>query len=322
MNASKFDRLTFERLKKYPQNTYTKIKEKFGFSDDQEFEDQLTRIYSDRDLAKSFISEMKKKEKKNMPKKRNKKTSNININAMSLSFEDSNVSCNPTDVENPTQDVAEEVVQTDEIKAEVIESELPEIEQLKSKLTESESFLNELNVSIDNDTQSCDTLITVLNECSEKLQKLQEEIEAEKVKATEAITKLYEIEGRLQDNTEMKKMAEEEIAALTTQIAELETVTIFFGNPENSNSKYTIIAENAEIDDTDVNTKLFELINDGSYEDLALGIIKRLARYVVIIEKAITENAGKKIVTVFDAKDDALVNIIKIIFNEVVIEVL
>ena len=392
MNAAKFDRLTFENLKKYPKNNVDFFIDKFGFDDEDDFANNLQRIYSiSRDEAVGIINKMKKKEEKAKRKEEKramkaKKTGkivknnpiDINVIADKSSVAISNITENTSktdkvdmmsnnivsntveealakaksemSMENRAEEVCSivteqpettEVTKVTEVPkviedvkvseasevSEVSECvELPgvsELDSLKVKLAKDENLILEIIEDIAKKTELCEKILSNINDCTERVKQIQDELESEKKKAEENVLLLHETENSISESIDMKKMVLEEMSNLKSRIEELEVTKLYFCNPLIASSK-DIIANDVQVDTDMVTAKLMTIVTDERLKEMQMpiGMISDLARDLAIIEKISAENGTKKMVLVFNSVDDVLAEAIAVMTKEMEIEVI
>ena len=315
MNASKFDRDTFERLKKHSNHTIQWFKEKYNFADDDEFISQLKRIYSDDSKVNRMYQDMKKREQKASKKNKNRKDSNVTIDVGSKTIPAALYAEKPieiTTLENSSQDSKSKVAVTEK------ESE---VETLKKKLADNQKYLEEVKSCILSDTDLCTTYLGEISSCTDRIRELQKELADMKKIVVERVSQLNKTEKEISDNINLKKMLIEEIAHIEEQISEHELLRIYFGSSDKVDVRFDISANDVELDEMRVTEKIMELIQNSRYEEMPLGTVKVLAKYFAIIEKMSEENPTKKIEAIFDIADGTVINTIKMLYNEINIKV-
>lgn len=389
MNAAKFDRLTFENLKKYPKNNVDFFIDKFGFDDEDDFANNLQRIYSiSREEAVGIINKMKKKEEKAKRKEEKRamkakktgkivKNNPIDINVIAdkssvaipnitentsktdkVDMMSNNIVSNTVEealakaksemsMENRAEEVCSIVTEQSETTEvtkvtevpKVIEDvkvsevsevsecvELPgvsELDSLKVKLAKDENLILEIIEDIAKKTELCEKFLSNINDCTERVKQIQDELESEKKKAEENVLLLHETENSISESIDMKKMVLEEMSNLKSRIEELEVTKLYFCNPLIASSK-DIIANDVQVDTDMVTAKLMTIVTDERLKEMQMpiGMISDLARDLAIIEKISAENGTKKMVLVFNSVDDVLAEAIAVMKKEMEIEVI
>ena len=328
MNGAKFDQETFEKYKKYPNHNMEWFKDKYAFRDETEFLMQLTRIYGgDEETARGHIEDIKDRDKKarrNNQRKaqkanKNKKFKNdvVNANAMGIYADhvkpmSTMVAVAINDIGDGTESNVEETI--------VAKTVAPESEILKNKLVETESVLEKIKLSLKTDIDLYEEYLKKLEDGVANIEELKKLFKDEQTRIAEIQTAMYEITSRIEANSKAKENIIAEIAELNEQLIAAETVTVYFGNSEVTH-EYNLIAKNIEIDETEYNSKLMKMIQEETFEELSIKMTRKIAKILLTMEKITLENPGKKIVATFEASDDEVVNMIRVLQSDVEIKI-
>lgn len=319
MNSRPFDRNSVER---YIHNGFLieDFLEKYEFDSEDDFRDNLIRIFSDTGKVDRMLQDMRKKAKKeNKRKKKSNATVNtaaaLNIqNPAFVPVQGSNLSVPYNAIQIPSLVDGIKNKPLENLKVNPLSlsstkegSDVNPLDELKSSLAKNQEYLSEIETNISNLFNQRDRILKDLSESREQLEILIQKADEEKKHVEDLFSEFKICEGQLAEASELKQITDEEIKKIETSIRSLEVKKLYFG--PNFNESYDYDSTKFEVSNEEVMAKMTQLLLSGTYEDFAVSTLRKLSKVLCIIEKAKAEDDNIEVC--FDSEEADIVDEVK-----------
>lgn len=328
MNCKPFDRKSVERAL-HNGLSMDGFMEKYGFDDEEEFRNQLIRVFSDPDKADKILKDLRKKAKKSQ-KSQKKPLQGTGLEDVLESINPAFVPVQNTGLTVPYNTIKTPSIVDDmriavmsleatkqqnkqqlepkvELNPDIQTESTSELDKVKDKLARAEKDLEETDKEIAENTKLRDEAMNSVVASKKKLEELYKQIAEEKSAVETQVGNLKLYENKIEEGNQLREITIEEINGFKKRIRELEVQSLYFGT--NFSDSYQYDASKYEISVDSITQKMTQLFAMGQFEDYAVSKLRHLANVLCVIDAVVAENDNIEIV--FEAEDIEVVEAVK-----------